>query len=361
MKKVIAFILFTVMILGLYGCHIFNGNDGNGGNGGNDGDDLDNQNPPASDNQLDLPENEVNVIIIAGQSNAEGNSNMSNLDKYCADNGYDFSQFVYGFEDVKISFHHHFYYADLNAYVTDKIDPFNTNFVDVKVGQGCAPKHSGPELGLAQVLHENVESTQPIYIIRYASGGTPFTGSPSWKSPSSGETGLLYSNLITYVNDGLENLKEQGLAPKVRAFVWMQGEADGSNANAANAYKNNMKNMMRILAVVSAMALASCQKPFEKHYDLSVDSNAYVLPYTGDTFPVYVYCSGEWTAEFDVEADWIRIVDDTDSGKGTGVVRITYRVNDDAVREVNLILRSGEFTQTVNISQKYNSTHLEIQ
>ena len=244
MKKVIAFILFTVMILGLYGCHIFNGNDGNGGNGGNDGDDLDNQNPPASDNQLDLPENEVNVIIIAGQSNAEGNSNMSNLDKYCADNGYDFSQFVYGFEDVKISFHHHFYYADLNAYVTDKIDPFNTNFVDVKVGQGCAPKHSGPELGLAQVLHENVESTQPIYIIRYASGGTPFTGYPSWKSPSSGETGLLYNNLITYVNDGLENLKEQGLVPKVRAFVWMQGEADGSNANAANAYKNNMKNMV---------------------------------------------------------------------------------------------------------------------
>ena len=63
--------------------------------------------------------------------------------------------------------------------------------------------------------------------------------------------------------------------------------------------------MMRILAVVSALALASCQKPFEKHYDLSVDSNAYVLPYTGDTFPVYVYCSGEWTAEFDVEADWM--------------------------------------------------------
>ena len=125
--------------------------------------------------------------------------------------------------------------------------------------------------------------------------------------------------------------------------------------------KNDMKNMMRILAVVSALALASCQKPFEKHYDLSVDSNAYVLPYTGDTFPVYVYCSGEWTAEFDVEADWIRIVDDTDSGKGTGVVRITYRDNDDALREVNLILRSGGFTQTVNISQKYNSTHLEIQ
>ena len=29
--------------------------------------------------------------------------------------------------------------------------------------------------------------------------------------------------------------------------------------------------MMRILAVVSALALASCQKPFEKHYDLAID------------------------------------------------------------------------------------------
>ena len=125
---------------------------------------------------------------------------------------------------------------------------------------------------------------------------------------------------------------------------------------------NMKKNIIRILTIVAiATVFSSCQKPFVKHYDLAVDSYADVLPYTGDTFPVYVYCSDDWTAEFDEEVDWIRIIDDTERGTGTGIVRITYRDNDEALREVNLILRSGEFTQTVNISQKYNSIHLEVQ
>ena len=123
-----------------------------------------------------------------------------------------------------------------------------------------------------------------------------------------------------------------------------------------------MNKIIRISVLLAfIVAVAACQKPFEKHYDLSVDSNAYVLPYTGDTFPLYVYCSGDWTAEFDAEADWIRIEDGTFEGSGNGVVRITYRDNDDALREINLILKSGSFTQTINISQKYNSTHLEVQ
>lgn len=126
--------------------------------------------------------------------------------------------------------------------------------------------------------------------------------------------------------------------------------------------KSNMKKIIRILAVVAVViASGSCQKPFEKHYDLSVDSYAYSLSHIGDTFPLYVYCSGDWTAEFDAEVDWIRIVDNTDKGTGTGVVRIQYKDNDDALREVSLILRSGRFEQTVKISQDYNRIHLEVQ
>ena len=125
---------------------------------------------------------------------------------------------------------------------------------------------------------------------------------------------------------------------------------------------SNMKNIIRLLSTIAvAVAFTSCQKPYEKHYDLAVDSYSYVLPYTGDTFPIYVYCSGDWTAQFDADVDWIYIVDNTDQGTGTGVVRIMYRDNDDALREVNLILKSGEFTQSVNISQKYNTFHLEVQ
>ncbi len=112
--------------------------------------------------------------------------------------------------------------------------------------------------------------------------------------------------------------------------------------------------------VFAIILLTGCAKPYEKHYDLSVDAVAYTLPYTGDAFPLYVYCSGEWTAEFDAEQTWITIAPGTESGSGNGVVRLSYKDNDVAVREVNLVLKSGSFTQTVHITQKYNSTRLEV-
>ena len=261
MKKIIALILVFMMMFSLCSCQLLDeilAQFGEQVNPDDNKPDDKPDTPPTDDDKTDdektdddktdddktLPENEVNVIIIAGQSNAEGCSNMEKLEAYCADNGEDYSEFVYGYEDVKLSYHYHFYYADLLPHSSNKDDPFETNFVDVKVGQGKSPGFSGPELGIAKVIHENIESTQPVYIIKYTSGGTPFTGYPSWKSPSSGETGLLYENLTKYVNDGLENLTEQGLSPKVRALVWMQGEADGSNQAAANDYKSNMKNMV---------------------------------------------------------------------------------------------------------------------
>ena len=123
-----------------------------------------------------------------------------------------------------------------------------------------------------------------------------------------------------------------------------------------------MKTPTRILLVfIAAAVAAACQKPFEKHYDLAVDSNAYTLSYKGDTFPLYVNCSGSWTAEFETVEPWIRIEEGTESGHGNGVTRITYKDNDDTLRQVNLILRSGAFIQTVSIEQKYNSTHLEVE
>lgn len=191
-----------------------------------------------------IPENEVNVIVLAGQSNAEGNSNAQNLEKFCLDTGNSYEEYVNGYNDVKISYHNHYYYGTSYIY-SNRDNPFEANFVDVKVGQGKASGWAGPELGMAQYIHNNIESDKPVYIIKFASGGTSFAGSPSWKSPSSGTNGELYTKLTKYVNNGLEHLVEKGLSPKVRAFVWMQGESDGGSAANASAYQNNMKNMVK--------------------------------------------------------------------------------------------------------------------
>ena len=238
MKKIIALILACMMLFSLCSCQLLDEFFAQFGEQVDPDDKPDT--PPVED---DTTREEVNVIIMAGQSNAEGNTNMSNLEAYCKDKGKDYSRYVNGFEEVKVSFHYHYYYADLGVYSTNKDDPFKTNFVDVKVGQGKSPTYSGPELGMAEVISESIDASQPVYIIKYCSGGTAFSGTPSWKSPSSGTTGELYSNFIKYVNAGLEDLIEQGFSPKIRAFVWMQGESD-SDKGSATAYKGYMKNMV---------------------------------------------------------------------------------------------------------------------
>ena len=58
-----------------------------------------------------VPENEVNVIVLAGQSNAEGNSSATNIEAYCKDTGNSYEEYVRGYNDVKITFHNHYYYG----------------------------------------------------------------------------------------------------------------------------------------------------------------------------------------------------------------------------------------------------------
>lgn len=108
----------------------------------------------------------------------------------------------------------------------------------------------------------------------------------------------------------------------------------------------------RILTLLAFMLLAAagCQKPYEKHYDLSVDSNGYVINFSGKSFPVYVYCSTEWTASLSEEVDWVHFDGET-SGTGNGVIRLTVEENWEGERSVCLVFVSGAHEQRVNISQ----------
>lgn len=118
--------------------------------------------------------------------------------------------------------------------------------------------------------------------------------------------------------------------------------------------------MKKIIICMLVLALTACQKRFEKHWDLAVDATSYTLPYTGDSFPLYVYCSNDWTATLQADGDWISILPGTQSGSGNGVVRIEYKDNDSAPREASLVLRSEGNSITVTLTQKYNSTQLVV-
>lgn len=114
--------------------------------------------------------------------------------------------------------------------------------------------------------------------------------------------------------------------------------------------------IMRICRILTLLAMvllaaAGCQKPYEKHYDLSVDSNGYVINFSGKSFPVYVYCSAEWTASLSEEVDWVRFDGET-SGTGNGLIRLTVEENWEDERSVYLVFVSGVHEQRVNISQR---------
>ena len=121
-----------------------------------------------------------------------------------------------------------------------------------------------------------------------------------------------------------------------------------------------MKNIF--IYIAAAVLISACVKPYEKDYGLAVDSVRYEnLNYTAREFPVYVYCSGSWTAAFEPEQDWIRIIDGANHGKGVGVVKISMDDNDDALRTATLVLRSAGYEDVViTISQKCNSDRFEI-
>lgn len=111
-----------------------------------------------------------------------------------------------------------------------------------------------------------------------------------------------------------------------------------------------MKSLKYSIAVAFLLVFASCQKPFEKVYGLEVDSNEYVVSINGKTFPVYVYCSSAWTAEFDSPVDWATIIEGS-RGEGVGMVKINVLPNYGQARSVNLVLRSGSDEQVIVIRQ----------
>ena len=113
--------------------------------------------------------------------------------------------------------------------------------------------------------------------------------------------------------------------------------------------------------MMAAVLISACVKPYEKVYDLELDSYSYNLGYTAREIPVYVYCSTAWTASFESPQEWISIIDGTEKGNGVGVVKISVQDNDDAPRTATLVITNASGTsKSLVITQNYNSDRFEI-
>ncbi len=116
---------------------------------------------------------------------------------------------------------------------------------------------------------------------------------------------------------------------------------------------NIVKGFARVAAVVAlaaAPALTSCEdRPFEQTIQLGVNFEKMELKNQASTTPISVFSTGDWTATLEPQVAWAEI--DRTSGSGNQQIMLTYSSNPEAIRRVNLILRSGRVVRKVLIEQ----------
>lgn len=154
---------------------------------------------------------EAQIVVLLGQSNAEGNSHSRFLSDRVGKEKAD--EYFAGYDIIRISFAN-----------SDFINTSDYKFVPVCASQGYTSERFGPELGMAEKLSRAVLKS-PVFIIKYTYGGTALKD--EWRPPScKGSTGHLYTETVEYVRVQCELLRSMGFEPVIKAICWMQGESD---------------------------------------------------------------------------------------------------------------------------------------
>ena len=174
----------------------------------------------------------ANIVILAGQSNAVGVGWIKYLGDHFSDEKV--KEYLAGYDSVKINYFSH--------------DKHSGGFVPTTVNCTERTKDTvGPELGIAEVLSKHSADGE-WFIVKSAVGGASLCY--DWASPSSVEDfdynercvdreniyndlearrykrGWYYNELRALLSESIAELKNQGYAPEIAAFCWMQGESD---------------------------------------------------------------------------------------------------------------------------------------
>ena len=211
------------------------------------------------------------VILLGGQSNASGCS----LDEYLKKNvsAEKYAEYQNGYDNVYINF-----LSGANM---------SQEFVKCATLQGELAGSFGPELGLAEKLHE-MYPDRTFFIIKCAWGGTNLFS--QWLSPSSkGKTGELYNKFVAYVKTSMEYLISKNYDVQIEGMCWMQGESDSFSVEASEGYGENLSNFIKDI-----------RKKFSKYS--AADGIAFVDAYIADNPMFWVYCDAVNKGKSDVAA-----------------------------------------------------------
>ena len=171
---------------------------------------------------------EVDVYLLGGQSNMEGQGAITDL----TEEQKQFPNNVYFWNG-----------AQFEPLVVGKTMTSNR------------PERFGLELSFAQ---EMAKSGGPIYVVKFSASGMPLH--PGWDrntwkggdptpgrvnfypgtEPKNPSKGTLYRQMTQRFREAIDTIEEQGHTPKVRAFLWMQGEQDSKHVVSATDYAKSL-------------------------------------------------------------------------------------------------------------------------
>lgn len=198
----------------------------------------------------------IDVYLLAGQSNAAGQTPINGLFKeYTGLTQDKIDEYKDGYDNV-------FYYG-----TTRTNDPTkgNMEMSVVRAGEGNDSSSMGPELGFGEYVSPLLAAqSKQAAVIKYAVGATGFANSTSdvakkfgnWLSPTSrteegdaciDNAGLLYDNLLKTTKSGLQDLINRGYRPVIKGIMWMQGCADAGSLTLANKYAHHLTNLINDL------------------------------------------------------------------------------------------------------------------
>ncbi len=162
----------------------------------------------------------VDVVIISGQSNGVGCTWCNQIEGCPSLGSEKYNEYFNGYSDVQIAYDcwtKDWPASGITFYSQNTSR--NNNFVPVKLGQGNGTHSFGPEIGIAEELHE--EYGNRLFLIKFACGGSNLKD--DWMKK---EDSPMYNKFIDYVKLQIEHLKKKGYIPTIKALCWMQGEGD---------------------------------------------------------------------------------------------------------------------------------------
>lgn len=236
----------------------------------------------------------VDVIVISGQSNAVGCTHTDCIKKSIGYSKY--QEYLDGYPDIQIAFDS--WTKDGANFYSQNVSKDNT-FTKVMLGQGNSLTSFGPEIGIAEALHEKYANK--LFLIKYACGASNLKD--DWLTRNS----PMYGRFVEYVKLQMDNLKKMGYIPTIKALCWMQGEGDAWDGYC-DEYYNNTKTFVTNLRSDLKELCGDKDFPF---IDALINNNA-------KEWPKYKVVN-EAKRQFAEESDNNYLIDTIEAGMHTNI------------------------------------------